>query len=56
MTASDRQVAPPEPPGRGLLDGRKVVITAAAGSGIGGALARRCMLEGATITISDAHE
>jgi len=56
VTASDRQVAPPEPPGRGLLDGRKVVITAAAGSGIGGALARRCMLEGATITISDAHE
>ena len=56
MTARDRQVAPPEPPGRGLLDGRKVVITAAAGSGIGGALARRCMLEGATITISDAHE
>jgi len=47
---------PAEPPGRGLLDGRNVVITAAAGSGIGGSLARRCLLEGATITISDAHE
>ncbi|MEZ5237921.1 MAG: SDR family oxidoreductase [Microthrixaceae bacterium] len=45
-----------EPPGRGLLDGRRVVITAAAGSGIGGALARRCMIEGAVLTISDAHE
>ncbi len=48
--------APIEPPGRGLLQGRTVVITAAAGSGIGGALARRCLLEGARIVISDAHE
>lgn len=47
---------PAEPPGRGLLTGRRVVITAAAGSGIGGALARRCLLEGAALTISDAHE
>jgi len=47
---------PPEPPGRDLLTGRRVVITAAAGSGIGGSLARRCMLEGATLMISDAHE
>ncbi len=47
---------PPEPPGRGLLAGRRVVITAAAGSGIGGAIARRCCTEGATVTISDAHE
>ena len=50
------QPAPIEPPGRGLLEGRTVVITAAAGSGIGGALARRCLLEGARIVISDAHE
>lgn len=50
------QAAPPEPPGRGLLDGRRVVITAAAGTGIGGALARRCLIEGATVVISDAHE
>lgn len=53
MTA---QTAPPEPPGRGLLDGKRVVITAAAGTGIGGALARRCLLEGATVVVSDAHE
>jgi 3-oxoacyl-[acyl-carrier protein] reductase len=47
---------PTEPPGHGLLAGRNVVITAAAGSGIGGALARRCLMEGARIVISDAHE
>lgn len=52
----NRRPTPDEPPGRGLLAGRRVVITAAAGSGIGGALARRCMIEGATLTISDAHE
>jgi 3-oxoacyl-[acyl-carrier protein] reductase len=50
------QPPPIEPPGRGLLDGRTVVITAAAGSGIGGSLVRRCLLEGARIVISDAHE
>lgn len=50
------QPTPTEPDGHGLLRGRTVVITAAAGSGIGGALARRCLLEGARITISDAHE
>ena len=48
--------APPEPPGRGLLEGKGVVITAAAGTGIGGALARRCLLEGGRVVISDAHE
>lgn len=48
--------APTEPPGRGLLDGRTVVVTAAAGTGIGGSLARRCLLEGARLVISDAHE
>lgn len=51
----NRPPTPTEPPGRDLLAGRRVVITAAAGSGIGGSLARRCMLEGATLTISDAH-
>lgn len=50
------QPAPIEPPGRGLLDGQTVVVTAAAGSGIGGSLARRCLLEGARVVISDAHE
>lgn len=47
---------PVEPPGRDLLRDRTVVITAAAGSGIGGSLARRCLLEGASVVISDAHE
>ncbi len=47
---------PVEPPGRDLLRDRTVVITAAAGSGIGGSLARRCLLEGARVVISDAHE
>jgi 3-oxoacyl-[acyl-carrier protein] reductase len=47
---------PLEPPGRGLLEGRRVVVTAAAGTGIGGALARRCLLEGAAVVISDSHE
>ncbi|MFV0315462.1 MAG: SDR family oxidoreductase [Microthrixaceae bacterium] len=57
MTASpEKSASPDEPPGRTLLEGRKVVITAAAGSGIGGSLARRCLMEGATVTISDAHE
>lgn len=44
------------PPPRGLLTGQRVVLTAAAGSGIGGATARRCLLEGATVVISDRHE
>jgi 3-oxoacyl-[acyl-carrier protein] reductase len=32
-----------------------VVLTAAAGTGIGGAAARRCLAEGASLAISDAH-
>jgi 3-oxoacyl-[acyl-carrier protein] reductase len=44
------------PPGHGLLDGKIVVITAAAGTGIGFATAERCVREGATVVISDAHE
>ena len=40
----------------GLLEGRVVVVTAAAGSGIGQATARRCQEEGATVVISDRHE
>jgi 3-oxoacyl-[acyl-carrier protein] reductase len=38
------------------LEGRVVVVTAAAGTGIGFATAQRCMEEGATIVISDVHE
>lgn len=45
-----------EPPGRGLLDGRRVVVTAAAGAGIGSAVAKRCLVEGAAVLISDIHE
>jgi 3-oxoacyl-[acyl-carrier protein] reductase len=40
---------------RDLLAGKIVVITAAAGTGIGGAAARRCLEEGASVAISDAH-
>ena len=43
------------PPGHGLLDGKVVVITAAAGTGIGSAAARRCLEEGAEVVISDQH-
>ena len=42
--------------GHGLLDGKVVVVTAAAGTGIGGAAARRCLEEGARVAISDQHE
>jgi len=40
----------------GLLAGRTVVVTAAAGTGIGSAVARRALEEGATVLISDLHE
>ena len=49
--------AVPEPPaGHGLLVGKVVVVTAAAGTGIGFATAKRCIEEGATVVVSDAHE
>ena len=47
---------PPYVDGHHLLEGRTVVVTAAAGTGIGSAVARRCIEEGATVLISDAHE
>jgi 3-oxoacyl-[acyl-carrier protein] reductase len=47
---------PPYVEGHRLLEGRTVVITAAAGTGIGSAVARRCIEEGATVLVSDAHE
>jgi 3-oxoacyl-[acyl-carrier protein] reductase len=43
-------------PGHGLLVGRTVLVTAAAGTGIGFATAQRCAEEGATVAISDRHE
>jgi 3-oxoacyl-[acyl-carrier protein] reductase len=39
-----------------LLAGRTVLVTAAAGTGIGFATARRCVEEGARVAISDRHE
>lgn len=48
---------PPEyVPAHGLLKGKTVLITAAAGTGIGFATAKRCVEEGATVVISDKHE
>jgi 3-oxoacyl-[acyl-carrier protein] reductase len=47
---------PTPPAGRGLLEGKVVLVTAAAGTGIGSAVAERCVDEAATIVISDAHE
>ncbi len=47
---------PPYPAGRDLLAGKTVLITAAAGTGIGFAAARRCAEEGARLVISDIHE
>jgi 3-oxoacyl-[acyl-carrier protein] reductase len=41
--------------GHHLLDGKVVVVTAAAGTGIGSAAARRCLEEGARVMISDQH-
>lgn len=48
---------PPDcPPPHGLLAGRTVVVTAAAGSGIGGATARRVLAEGAEgVVVGDTH-
>jgi 3-oxoacyl-[acyl-carrier protein] reductase len=48
---------PPYVPGHNLLDGKSVLITAAAGAGIGFAAARKAVEEGCrAIYISDVHE
>lgn len=47
---------PGPPAGRELLTGKVVVITAAAGTGIGSAAARRCLDEGAQVVVSDHHD
>jgi 3-oxoacyl-[acyl-carrier protein] reductase len=49
-------VAPKEVAGHGLLNGKVVVVTAAAGTGIGSATARRALMEGADVVVSDYHE
>jgi len=45
-----------EPTSHGLLAAKTVVVTAAAGTGIGFATARRALEEGATVVVSDHHE
>lgn len=55
MTSPTR-APPPYPSGHGLLAGKRVLITAAAGTGIGFATAKRCIEEGATVFVSDIHE
>ncbi len=59
-TSLDTPFDPPPPPtpptGHGLLADKVVIVTAAAGTGIGSATARRCLEEGAAVIISDAHE
>lgn len=48
--------APQYVPGHGLLEGKRAVVTAAAGAGIGSAAATRCLEEGAAfVLIGDTH-
>jgi 3-oxoacyl-[acyl-carrier protein] reductase len=47
---------PAYPAAHGLLAGKTVLVTAAAGTGIGFATAKRCVEEGARVAISDIHE
>ncbi|WP_435061808.1 SDR family oxidoreductase [Amycolatopsis thermoflava] len=47
---------PHYPPGHHLLKDKVVVVTAAAGTGIGSAVAKRCLEEGASVVVSDWHE
>ena len=53
---SDLSFAPKEIVGHGLLKGKVVLVTAAAGTGIGSSTARRALLEGADVVVSDYHE
>ena len=56
MTTVPTPALPTPPSGHDLLADKVVVVTAAAGTGIGSATARRAMEEGATVVISDWHE
>lgn len=53
---SDLSIAPAEIEGHNLLAGKVVLVTAAAGTGIGSTTARRALLEGADVVVSDYHE
>ena len=54
---TDNRVLPPYVPGHQLLAGRSVLLTAAAGAGIGFAAAKKSIEEGAScVVISDIHE
>ncbi|MBO0853631.1 MAG: SDR family oxidoreductase [Nocardia sp.] len=52
----DLSIAPEPTPGHGLLTDRVAVVTAAAGTGIGSATARRILEEGGDVVVSDWHE
>ena len=47
---------PKYPEGRNLFQDKNILITAAAGSGIGFSTAKRFLEEGANIFISDVHQ
>ena len=49
-------LTPNYPNGRNLFQGKNILVTAAAGSGIGFSTARRFLEEGANVFISDVHE
>lgn len=51
-----KQTPPPYLPPHDLLRGKTVLMTAAAGAGIGFATAQRCVEEGARLFISDIHD
>ncbi|MGN0064685.1 MAG: SDR family oxidoreductase [Nocardioides sp.] len=56
-THRPEQPTPDYVPGHGLLAGKVVVVTAAAGAGIGAAAARKVLEEGCkAVVISDTHE
>jgi 3-oxoacyl-[acyl-carrier protein] reductase len=53
---STQPTLPAYPAPRDLLRGRTVLVTAAAGTGIGFATAKRALEEGARVFVSDIHE
>ncbi len=55
LAGRDLGTGPAPPRGRDLLAGKVVVVTAAAGTGIGSATVRRCLEEGAQVVVSDHH-